>query len=304
MQTTPFNAGAPNKAPNAAPNAAAPKKSMINSDFNTFLTMLTTQIKNQDPTNPMESADFAVQLATFSGVEQQVKTNDLLNALSGQFGVMGMSQLAAWVGQEARAPSPAYLGNKDVTITYASATGADRAVLSVRDANGNVVGREDVPLGNGPYQWSGLDLKGQPLPNGTYKLTLESYKGDRKLGDGTPVEAYSRIQEARSGPNGTVLVLEGGIEVPATSVTALRVAAQAGAPSNGTNTGTNTGTNSGTNSGTPAPPQAFGKDAAHWGRDGYFSSAEASDGYGIPSENPPRTLDEYGQPIPETYTPS
>jgi flagellar basal-body rod modification protein FlgD len=297
MQTTPLTSGAQT----TTPSAAAPKKSMINSDFNTFLRMLTTQIKNQDPTNPMESADFAVQLATFSGVEQQVKTNDMLSQLSSQFGVMGMSQLAAWVGQEARAPSPVYLGNSDVTLTYASATGADRAVLSVRDANGNVVGREDVPLGNGPHQWTGFDLKGAPLPNGKYTLTLESYQGERKLGEATPVEAYSRIQEARSGPTGTVLVLEGGIEVPATSVTALRVAGSAGTE---TGNGASNGSSTAPNSGTTTPPQTQSGYPQQSDGAADLGGAETGGGYDVPSENPPNTLDEYGQPIPETYTPN
>ncbi len=49
----------------------------VTSDYETFLRMLTTQLQNQDPMNPMESDDFAMQLATFSGVEQQVKTNEI-----------------------------------------------------------------------------------------------------------------------------------------------------------------------------------------------------------------------------------
>lgn len=228
METTALS---PATASKAASSAAAAKKGVINSDFNTFLTMLTTQIKNQDPTNPMDSADFAVQLATFSGVEQQVKTNEALAALSGQFGVMGMSQLAAWVGQEARAPSPVYLGASPVTITYASAAGADRASLVVRNDQGNVVARENVALGKGPYQWTGMASDGTALPNGTYSLSLESYKGANQIGQATEVEAYARIQEARSGANGTMLVLEGGIEVAATVVTALRVAGSQGAGS-------------------------------------------------------------------------
>lgn len=207
----------------AAP-AATPKKSVINSDFNTFLIMLTTQIKNQDPTNPMDSADFAVQLATFSGVEQQVKTNDALAALSGQFGVMGMSQLATWVGQEARAPSPVYLGDNAVTLSYSTAIGADRAVISVKNEKGTVVAREDVTLGTGPYQWTGLAADGAPLPKGKYSISLESYRNGTQIGDASEVQAYSRIQEARSGANGTMLLLEGGIEVAATGVSALRVA--------------------------------------------------------------------------------
>lgn len=275
----------------SATTAANPKKSMVNSDFNTFLVMLTTQIKNQDPTNPMESADFAVQLATFSGVEQQVKTNDMLGVLSSQFGVMGMSQLAAWVGQEARAPRPVYLGDSAVTITYASAAGADRAVLSVRDAQGNVAGRADVPVGTGPYQWPGIDLQGQPLPSGKYTLSLESYQGDRKLGEATTVEAYSRIQEARSGPAGTVLVLEGGIEVAATAITALRVAGSAAV-------------------GSAEVARAGSAYQNQFGSSAYLEQlaavtptdlvgAQASTG-----EDPLETLDQNGQPIPETYTPN
>ena len=63
-------------APAAAPQGA--EKPKISSDFETFLRMLTVQMQNQDPLNPIQSSDFAVQLATFSGVEQQVRTNDLL----------------------------------------------------------------------------------------------------------------------------------------------------------------------------------------------------------------------------------
>lgn len=221
-----------------ATSATPVKKPAISSDFDTFLKMLTTQIKNQDPTNPMDSSDFAVQLATFSGVEQQVRTNDLLTNLGTQFGVMGMSQLAAWVGQEARASGPVYLGDAPVSVTYQSVSGADRAVLAVRDDQGTLVAREDVTLGKGPYEWQGMGPDGTALPNGKYTLTLESYKGDEQLGDPTTVEAYSRILEARSGTEGTVLVLQGGIEVPATQVTALRVASTVIDP--GSNNGSNT----------------------------------------------------------------
>ena len=80
--------------------SAPESQSGISSDFETFLRMLTAQMKNQDPLNPVESADFATQLATFSGVEQAVLTNDLLRGLSLQIGVSG---LASWVGKEVRA---------------------------------------------------------------------------------------------------------------------------------------------------------------------------------------------------------
>jgi flagellar basal-body rod modification protein FlgD len=207
----------------AAVNAAAKPRTAISADFDTFLKMLTTQMQNQDPLNPIDSADYAVQLATFSGVEQQMKTNQLLDALGSQFGVMGMSQLAAWVGQEARAAAPVWKGSDPVTVTYVADAQADRAVLAVKDHAGNLVAREDVPLGSGPYQWLGGDAAGNPLPAGLYTLSLESYRGAEQLGAATEVESYARIVEARGGASGTSLVLEGGVEVAATKVTALRV---------------------------------------------------------------------------------
>lgn len=196
----------------------------ITSDYTTFLNMMTTQLKNQDPLSPMDSSQFAVQLATFSGVEQQAKTNELLTNLGSQFGVLGMAQLAGWVGQEARSAAPVYLGDNAVTVSYAPNPIADRAVLVAADANGTVVGREDVPLNGSSYLWNGTSLAGGLLPAGTYNLSIESYRDGTVIGTGGQVESYARILEARGGgTRGTTLILEGGAEVAATDITALRV---------------------------------------------------------------------------------
>ena len=205
------------------PATTTTSKAAIDSDFDTFLKMMTVQMKNQDPLNPVDSADYAMQLATFSGVEQQIKTNTLLEGLNSQFSVLGMAQLAAWVGQEARSSAPVAYSGAPVTLSYSAAATADRAVLVVKDNDGAVVAREDVPVATGAYQWLGGDAAGNALPSGFYSLSLENYKGDQQLGNASPVETYARIVEARSGANGATLVLAGGIEVPATEITALRV---------------------------------------------------------------------------------
>lgn len=201
---------------------ATTASSALAGDFTTFLKMLTVQMKNQDPMNPVNSSDYAVQLATFSGVEQQTKTNKLLEGLNGQFGVLGMSQLAGWVGQEARSAAAVYYDGSPVDITYQAATTADRAVVAVRDSSGTLVAREEVPKNATSYQWFGGDAQGNPLPGGLYSLSLESYSGETLLGS-TEVQSYARILEARGGASGATLVLQGGIEVPATEITALRV---------------------------------------------------------------------------------
>ena len=85
-----------------------------------------------------------------------------------------------------------------------------------------MVSREDMPPAATSYEWFGADIEGNPLPTGKYTLTMESYSGDRLLAT-SPVQAYARIMEAKNGPAGTTLILEGGIEVVAKDITALRV---------------------------------------------------------------------------------
>ncbi|MFT4149076.1 MAG: flagellar hook capping FlgD N-terminal domain-containing protein [Paracoccaceae bacterium] len=191
-------------------------------DFDMFLKMLTTQMQNQDPLDPIDSSDYAVQLATFSQVEQQAQTNTLLTNLTSQMALIGMSQLAGWVGQQARAEvSVAFDGSTPVTLSPNPAEGADSAVLVVKDANGTLVAREEIPVEAGDYQWLGADAAGDPLPAGTYTLALESYSGETLLST-TGVDSWAEIVEVQGGTDGTTLVLAGGAEVLASDVTALR----------------------------------------------------------------------------------
>ncbi len=110
---------------------ARPKSTGAASDYTTFLKMLTTQMQNQDPLNPIESTDFAIQLATFSGVEQQVQTNQLLSGLAAQFSLLGMAQLSGWVGQEARTTADVWFDGRAIALTPDAAPAADNLVLNV-----------------------------------------------------------------------------------------------------------------------------------------------------------------------------
>ncbi len=208
-------------APTATTPAATGSATKISSDFNTFLKMLTVQMQNQDPLNPIDSTDYAVQLATFSGVEQQVRTNQLLADMQGKFQQMGMAEMASWIGKEARSSAPVLYDGAPVTLSPKPAVGANRAVLVVKDAQGTLVSREEIPVSTQPYQWLGAGMDGSPLPPGVYSIALESLNGDTVITTGS-VEHYARVIEARGGTDGTKLVLEGGIEVPTSSITALR----------------------------------------------------------------------------------
>ncbi|MFN3936824.1 MAG: flagellar hook capping FlgD N-terminal domain-containing protein [Gemmobacter sp.] len=203
--------------------AAATRPAARNgADFQTFLRMLTVQLQNQDPLNPMQSTDFAVQLATFSGVEQQVRTNQMLETLAGQLGVANLAQLSGWIGMEARIAAPVHLDGRLVTIEARPDPQADSAVLVVTDPAGREVVREAVGLAAGPLIWAGVDAAGRALPPGTYRLELESLVAGELLSR-SEVEHYATIREARSAGNGAVtLVFDGGVTAPATAVGALR----------------------------------------------------------------------------------
>jgi len=221
MQITPTTPPAtiPAPAPTSQPQGAQASNA-LSSDFETFLVMLTTQLKNQDPLNPVNSSDFAVQLATFSSVEQQVKTNDLLTNLGDQFGSFGVAQLSGWIGLNARTQAPVVFAGAPVTFDIQVAPQADRAELVVHDAQGAEVQRSAVPPVSGNIEWAGVDETGAPLPPGSYAISVESFTGN-ELSETHPIETQSRIIEARSENGQTILVLEDGQQVSANDILGL-----------------------------------------------------------------------------------
>ncbi|KAA9006728.1 flagellar hook capping FlgD N-terminal domain-containing protein [Histidinibacterium aquaticum] len=191
----------------------------ISSDFETFLRMLTVQMENQDPLNPVDSAEYAVQLATFSGVEQQVMTNDLLRGLTDQFGVSGLNQVADWVGQRARVTAAVLPPEEPMTIVAETAAVADGAELIVKAGDGTVLERHRIQPPGGEVAWTPFAGSGAARQPVTFEV--ESFSGGTSLG-ASPAPAYVPVREVRIEEGAAVIVLPGGETVPATSVTALR----------------------------------------------------------------------------------
>ena len=154
-------------------------------DFETFLTLLTTQMRNQDPLQPMESTEFIGQLATFSGVEQQVRSNERLDGILSALGGETSAGLAAWIGREVRAPAAAEYSGDPVKVGFTAADGADKTVLVVTNAFGSVVARRAVEGGATEATWDGTDDLGSAAAHGDYSFTVESYEGDTLLGTQT-----------------------------------------------------------------------------------------------------------------------
>ncbi|TDL84931.1 flagellar hook capping FlgD N-terminal domain-containing protein [Meridianimarinicoccus aquatilis] len=195
-------------------------ESALSSDFETFLKMLTTQMQNQDPLNPIESSDFAVQLATFSGVEQQVQTNNLLRGLGADSSLGGLSQHASWVGMDARVDGPIYFGGSPVDVYYDLPLDAASAELIVSGPSGQELHRSSIS-GAGPLAWDGVSPTGTQLLAGSYNLSIETrtLSGQSET---LPVSSYARITEVQSGTDGPLVVLDSGEIVSTSGITALR----------------------------------------------------------------------------------
>ena len=195
--------------------------SVLSSDFEVFLQMLTAQAEYQDPLEPIDSSEYAAQLAQFSMVEQQVSTNDLLEQMLVAFGTNDMSGAANWIGLEALVNGPVQFEGAPITISPNPPLAADTVELVVSSPQGTELQRHTLPLGAEPYEWDGLDETGTALPHGEYTLTVES-RAEGEIITEDPALSYTRVTEARVDNGSMLLVLQNGYMIEAANVIGLR----------------------------------------------------------------------------------
>jgi flagellar basal-body rod modification protein FlgD len=163
------------------PAAANDPMAVLSGNFNTFLTLLTTQLKNQDPTAPMDSNQFTQQLVQFSQVEQQINTNDNLKSLIAQGQNTAGAYAVSYLGKAVTITNgQGALSNGAADWNYELQTPSAATVLTVTDANGNVVYSQqgETTAGNHDFSWNGQSLNGTQLPDGTYTLSVSAQGGD------------------------------------------------------------------------------------------------------------------------------
>lgn len=197
-------------------------EAVLSSDFETFIKMLTTQAKYQDPLEPLDSSEYAAQLAQFSMVEQQVLSNDLLNALTTQISSGNMGQMAGWIGMDGRTSAPVSFDSTPITVLPNPPIGAQEMELVVYDAQGREVDRGALPVSSDPVLWAGVQQNGQPLASGLYRFEIEATGTAGIQLPATPAETYARIVEVQNIGSEPRVIFEGGADAPASAITALR----------------------------------------------------------------------------------
>jgi len=206
----------------AAQQAAqtAANKTTLAGDFNQFLTLLTTQLQNQDPLNPMDSTEFTNQLVQFSQVEQQINSNQKLDSLVAMQ-LAGASSIAlGYVGMNISYVSSDmnFDGSTPVDVNYALASEAVSAKVNIYDEDGELVYSADAPKNTGTNKitWDGKDKTGQVVPAGTYTVKIDAVDKDNKaIDNSTVVSGHVKGIETQ---NGVVYVLVGDRAVPLSSI--------------------------------------------------------------------------------------
>ncbi|MBU2959578.1 flagellin biosynthesis protein FlgD [Citreicella sp. C3M06] len=201
--------------------SASTSTPVVSSDFETFLKMLTAQMQNQDPLDPLDSADYATQLATFSSVEQQVLTNDLLSDLTAALTGGTFKELGSWINREVLSEAPVYFNGDAIILRPDYASGATSAKLVVRDESGATVETLALDQSDPLVGWQGTGSDGNQVPSGIYSFAIQSYT-DGVLKSESPAQVYNPVIEVRQVGASVKLTLSDGSEVNADDITAIR----------------------------------------------------------------------------------
>ncbi len=196
--------------------------SKLNSDFETFLKMLTTQMKNQDPLNPVDSTEYATQLAMFTSVEQQVLTNDRLASIQDTLVGNELVQVSGWVGKQARIEGPFKLGDTPQQFEFTPSANSDQRFLVIQDALGQVIASKPIALGDTQAEWDGS----AGTVGASYSASVQILDADGNTISETPAAYYAELTEMRLSNGSVSAILTNGLTIPLSSILALRKSEQ------------------------------------------------------------------------------
>lgn len=180
------------------PTQATGDRTRLSDNYDTFLILLTAQLQNQDPLAPMDSTQFTQQLVQFSQVEQQIRTNEQLEGLVGQYQAASAGAALSYLGKDAIIEADeTYLAGGVANWAYNLPTGATTMTVHVRDSGGRIVytsTTEARGAGEHLFTWDGKTNNNTTAPDGVYTLTFEA-----KDAAGTTINPTINVRETIMG---------------------------------------------------------------------------------------------------------
>ncbi|WP_404401841.1 flagellar hook assembly protein FlgD [Pelagibacterium halotolerans] len=204
----------------ASSSAMASSRQSIAEDFDTFLSILTTQLKNQNPLDPMDTNQFTQQLVQFTGVEQQLKTNEYLEAMMLSSQNQINSQAVNYVGQTVVASGATTdLIDGKATWIYKVAEASEDVTVTIKDQSGNVVYSQETSMKAGTDQivWDGTTNSGAVLTSGKYTITIDARDADGKAIDVTT--KMKGVVESVDVSGTEPYLIVNGLRLPLSSIT-------------------------------------------------------------------------------------
>ncbi len=200
----------------AALASAAPGAAKSSGDLqDNFLKLLVTQLKNQDPLNPMDNAQITSQMAQISTVSGIDKLNTTLQAMATSFSADQSVQATAMIGHQVLVPGSALqLANGSAVGGVLLAQAADKLVVSIKDSSGQVLHKVDLgaqPAGVMGFVWDGTTDSGAAAAPGAYSYAVEAVQGGTKI-DATAL-TLGQVSGVAKDASGVTLKLNGGASV-------------------------------------------------------------------------------------------
>lgn len=183
-------------------------------DFETFLTLLTAQLRNQDPLQPIDSTEFVAQLASFSAVEQQIETNAKLDDIAGLLTESRFDTAVELIGKdvESEVSKVHYDGQSDILLGAEPPADATSGTLTISDSSGLEVAELQLGGAQESITWNGTLDDGTVAAVGDYKVSLTWYDGNDVLKSALPT-LRDTVTEVRLNEDEYELTLDSGLTI-------------------------------------------------------------------------------------------
>lgn len=207
----------------------APSQQTVNSgaklaeNFDDFLTLLTTQLKHQNPLEPMDANEFTTQLVQFSSVEQAIAQNARLDSLIGLQKTAQVTDAVSFIGKTVEAAGDKMaLADGEGSFNYTLSKSAANVGVVIRNDLGQIVRTTTGANQIGPHEfvWDGLNNQGVEMPDGTYTVEVSAIDDS---GASYPVTTnIVGLVDGVTSQDGSIVLSVGGVSIPLSAVLAVR----------------------------------------------------------------------------------